>query len=91
MDETRKLTLKKPVRFGEDTISVLEFREPEGADWRGLVMRTDGVIDMDTMMTLASRLSGQPPSVIDRLKGRDFSDTLAIVGGFIGGGQGTGK
>lgn len=90
-EETKTLPLKKPIAYGEDKITELVFREPEAGDFRGLVLRTDKAVDMDTMLTLAGRTSGQPPSVIDRVKGKDLMKMLAIVGGFIGGGPETGK
>lgn len=86
MNEVKKITLQKPIRFGDDVIAELDLREPTAGDFRGLVMRTDGAIDMDTMLTLAGRSCGHPPSVIDKLGCADLMQVLAVVGGFIGGG-----
>lgn len=68
--------LNHPVKHGDETITELVFkRRPVGRDSRGIQMtRLD---DGDTLVPLISRLTNNPPSLIDRL---DLEDLIACGG-----------
>lgn len=79
MDDFMVIPLTKPIKFGEETISELKLREPEGKDFRQLKSMNPFAM----MLELATAISGVPDSVIDRL---NAADTLAVcekVGSFF--------
>lgn len=87
MSERIKIKLSYPVQFGSETIHELELRRPKAKDLRGLPLK----MEMDHMLTLCGRVSGQPDSVINEL---DFDDTMKVVevlGNFIGSSLPTGS
>lgn len=84
------LTLATPVAYGSETITSLVFaRKPVAKDLRGI--RLSELDKGDHLITLASRLTGQPPSVIERLEMADTMACLEVVSGFLPGGPRTGS
>lgn len=75
--------LKTPIEFGSKTITELTFRQGRMSDLKGIVL--DGKsIPMDALLALASRMSGQPSAVIDRIDGDDVGEVLALALDFFG-------
>lgn len=81
-----KIKLTTPIQHGSETISELELRAPKAKDMRGMPLK----MEMDDMLTLASRCTAQPPSVIDELSFDDLTAVMETIGGFIGRGRQTG-
>lgn len=75
--------LKHPIALGSQTIEELTFRPVTGKDMRRLPM-IDG-LEMDAILTLAGRLSGQSDPVIDKLTGEDLEEVISLVSGFMPG------
>lgn len=82
-----KIKLTTPIQYGTETISEFELRAPKAKDMRGLPLK----MGMDDMLTLASRCTAQPPSVIDELAFDDLTAVMEAIGNFIGGGRLTGS
>lgn len=86
----KTVKLRSPIQFGKDQlIEELTFRPPTAKDFRRLAIVSG--YEMDTVLTLAGRLSGQPDAVIDKLTGGDLEEVIAIASGFMPGSQSTGK
>lgn len=82
MSDPVTLKLKHPIEFGKDKlIEELTFRRGRMGDLKGLVLREDS-IPWDAILTIASRMSGQPTQVIDRLDEDDVGEVTAIAVGF---------
>jgi hypothetical protein len=78
--------LRKPIEVGSQTITELTFRELSGKDLRKLPPGNE----MDKLLALAARLSGQNDVVIDRLTGDDLGEVIEVVNSFTPGGRTTG-
>ena len=85
MSEPKKITLTKPVQFGQKEITELSFREPRAGDFWNLPIEKQTVGDI---MMLASLLCAQPPAVLQKLEIADMEQVLTITGGFIAAGLG---
>lgn len=83
---TKKIPLNDPIQHGSETITALELRKPKARDMRGMPLE----MGMDDMLTLASRCTAQPPSVIDELSFDDMTKVFEAIGGFIKPGLQTG-
>lgn len=84
-----KITLKRPVIHGSETIAELTLREEVVAgDMRGLPMRDPP--HWDDLLKIAGRLAAQPDSVMARLSFADTSKVIEVVAGFMGAGLETG-
>lgn len=86
-DNVVKLTAV--VKNGTDTIDKLTFRAPTVAEIRklGLPMIFHGedlCVNTDVAAKYASLLSGEPPSVIDKLSIPDFTLVIGKVCSFFG-------
>lgn len=81
--------LKTPIQFGSQLIEELSFRAPTGKDFRRLPIVSG--LELDTVLVLAGRISGQPDAVIDKLTGDDLEEVISLVSGFMPGSQQTGK
>lgn len=82
---TETLKLQYPVKWGDDTVSHLEFRRLKAKDLRGLP-KDEGAQAQE----LVCRSTGQPPSLIGDLDLADFRAAGDIVAGFLGNSQATG-
>jgi hypothetical protein len=89
MSEPVTIKLRTPIQLGTETIEELVFRPPTGKDFRRLQTQTG--YEIDTVLALAGRLSGQPVPVIDKLSGDDLTEVFAIVSGFMPAGRPTGR
>ena len=83
------VVLKRPVEFGSKTIERLELREGRLADLKGI--KVGGELPIDTLTTIVSRMSGQPPQVIERLNAADAGEVNAIALDFYGRCLGAGR
>jgi hypothetical protein len=81
-----KIVLRKPIKFGEETIMELELRDPKAKDFRKFPMQPT----MGDILDLAGHLAGQPKQVIDELGVKDMTEVLEIVGAFFPSGPETG-
>lgn len=83
----RLIALQAPIKSGSEVISQLVFKGPlKGKHMKGLPL----VLHYDHLLTLAGRLCGQPPHVMDELSGPDLMTTLEVVSSFLPFGQKTG-
>jgi hypothetical protein len=89
MSDPRTVKLRVPIQFGSETIEELAIRRPKAKDLRRLSLK-DGA-ELDMVLTLTSRLTGQPDGVIDQLEGADLVEVLEIVAGFLPSGPRTGS
>lgn len=88
MAEPRRVKLREPIRFGSEVVEELVIRAATAKDCRRLPMVSG--YEFDSILILASRLSGQPDAVIDKLGGDDLEEVIEIVSGFMPGSRGTG-
>lgn len=89
MNENGKITLKllRPIQHGSETISELVLREPKAGDFKTLPANpTTGDI-----LRVLSRISNQPPSVIDELSMVDLTEVTKVFGDFFPNGPKTGE
>src|SRR5262245_29056812 len=73
-----------PVQVGDDrVVSELRFRAGRFGDLKGLAMSFGAdrrmPVQFDDLMTIASRLSGEFPHVIERLEGEDLGEVMQIA------------
>ncbi len=70
--------LKIPIEFGQETIRQLELRRGRMGDLKGI--RLSGTdLPADSLMLVASRMSGQPLGVIERLDADDAGAVSEVV------------
>ncbi len=81
------LTLKEPIAFGSDVIHELILMPLKAKHLRGLPAE----LDMDALLTLAGRLTGQPPKVMDELCMADFQALMEAIACFLDGGLKIGR
>ena len=80
-DRFTTYTLQFPVEYGDQVITELKIRRPQGKHLRGL--KLGALEDLETMLDLLGSLSGQPPQVIDILDGQDVMAALEVLGDFL--------
>jgi hypothetical protein len=82
MAEPTVIRLKHPIEFGKDrVIEELAFRRGRIGDMKGLDLREDS-IPWNAIIAIASRLSGQPTQVIEKLDEEDAGEVVSLVTGF---------
>lgn len=86
------VTLRDPVKFGDETVTRLEWRKPTGADIIacGHPLRIDFssdppsiTLDEKKMAAMMSVLYRQPPSFIARLGPNDWTTAAWAIAGFF--------
>lgn len=82
-------TLKEPIEFGSETITVLEFRKPKARDLLDIPLSGDQRVR--GVLQLAGRLCGQPQRVMEEMSIEDFMEVSSIIDGFTPLGQSTGQ
>lgn len=77
-----KLTV--PIKRGEDTIEVLELREPTAKDIKvlGFPITGEKRVDAAVVYDYIERLAAIPPSTVDQISASDFIGLMALVLGF---------
>jgi hypothetical protein len=78
--------LEEPIQFGSRTIDELTLRKPKAKDMRQFPLNPQ----MGDMLDLASRLAGEPTSIIDELSVQDMTRVVEVIGDFLGASQATG-
>ncbi len=80
--ETQEVKLGDPIQFGSEKIEALTFRKAKAKDFRDMPLNPK----VGDMLDIASKLSGQPPSVIDMLSPADMAEVMKIMGELMGDG-----
>lgn len=75
MDNCFKLT--NPIKWGNEIISELVFREIVAKDLRSIKLSS---MQFGDILDLAAKLSGHPPSVLDQLSMADVTGVVQNVG-----------
>ncbi|MEO1700324.1 MAG: phage tail assembly protein [Planctomycetota bacterium] len=78
------LTLRKPIKFGSETISELRFREAIGKDMDELPAG-GGDITMGAFRRIGARLCGRSPAELDGLHPKDALEVVRITDQLLGG------
>lgn len=86
--EQKVYKLKKPIEWGEETITQLEFKVPTIGDIKFMKL-TDPTLD--DILKLGSKLSGQPQKMIEALSIADGMAVAELLGNFLGASQKTGE
>lgn len=73
----KSIKLEHPVKFGDETITQLDFEECRA---KHLMDMSLSEMKMSDMFKIASNLSNYPLSVIGELKPKDLSKVLDYVG-----------
>lgn len=76
------IELKHPIDRGGQRISKIEMKRGNGAVLKG--MKIGGELPMDQLFTIASRLSGQFPDVIEKLDPEDLGEVTSVALDFYG-------
>ncbi len=79
----RVVTLSHPIEWGSEQVTTLSFRRGKAGDMKGIKVVADG-IDSDSLILIASRMSGRPIELISKLDVDDAAEVLAIAMGFYG-------
>ena len=80
------ITLKKPIKHGEEVIAELELREPaKEIKVIGLPLNVmEGDVRTEIVHKYICALAALPPSVVDQLSARDFVAAMEVVMDFFG-------
>lgn len=78
MDITYKL--KKPYKFGEQTVTEYKIKKPKAKDIRNITF-VEG--QTGPLLTLLANLSGESDSSVDELEMEDVVELVKIVGNFM--------
>lgn len=74
------IELAFPIEFGGKTITQINMRRGTLGTLRGI--KVSSVMPIDDLITIASRLSGQPVAVIERLDGEDAKEVIGHAANF---------
>lgn len=85
---TIEITLSQPIEWGGESIAVLRLRRPKAKDFRTL---KNMELPFSMMLDFAAELSDLPSAAIDLLDVDDVPKLVAVISGFLGTSQGTGK
>jgi len=73
--------LQFPVEYGDELITELKIRRPQGKHLRKL--KLNALEDVEVVLDLLASLSGQPPQVIDLMEGQDIMAVMEVMGDFL--------
>ena len=79
--------LTKPLQHGTETIDVLTLREPTAREIKkyGLPVNVaESSVDTNVVFQYVVELAALPPSVVDQMSARDFTEAIKVVAGFFG-------
>lgn len=76
-----RIQLSYPIEFGSETISTIELRRGRLGDLKGI--KIDGMPSFDQLALVASRMSGKPLPVIERLDAEDAHEVVQCVLAFF--------
>lgn len=78
------ITLKKPVRYGDQLLTFLELREPTAGDLRRLSDLMECLANPFRMaLALAAAVTGIPDKVLDRLSLEDIGEVAKYLNPFV--------
>lgn len=81
MENKASLKLGNPIKFGEEFVSEIGFREPKAKDiWN--LMDNDG-LKTSTILELAQKLSSKPKVLFEELSIADTFKVIELVSGFF--------
>ena len=90
MAEKITVELKKPIQFGSELITKIEFfKEIKAKHLRDMPMSNE--MKWGDFLTVAQKISDRPPSVFDELSFEDLGQIANIVGEALGAGGKTGN
>lgn len=87
MSDGAVLKLKRPLKWGDETITELVFQEPKGKHLRKLPAEPN----TGDILNLGAQLCGQPTALIDELHAGDAGEVCKVVGKLLSDGLETGK
>ncbi len=76
--DTQKIILERPIAFGVETVTCLNFREPKAGDMRNI----KSVDQYGVVMDIATRLCDRG-ELIDMLEAPDVDQVFNLVTGFL--------
>lgn len=83
MNEQEKVVrLSEPITIGSKTVTELKVQKLKAKHLRGIKVGYDG-IDADTLLDLASKITGELPAVIDELSVEDLVALGAAIADFL--------
>jgi len=88
----KTLNLKEPVEFGNEVVSVLNFRSPKAKDFRHIKPASMADLSIGDLLDFAGKLSGKAPEFMDKLGYDDMHEALNMATDFLSGkvgGQGS--
>ena len=74
-----EFALSVPVQFGSESVDRITLQPPKGKHIRDMPLEPG----IGYMMTIASRISGRPPSFFDEMAAEDVTELSAVVSGFL--------
>lgn len=78
------ITLKKPIRYGDQLLTFLELREPTAGDLRRLGDLSEGLSNPFRLgLELAAVQTGIPDKVLDRLSLEDLGEVVKYLNPFV--------
>ena len=77
------LKLRTPVEMGSERITEITFQRPKGKHLKKIGTEVNG----ETVMTIASKISGHPPMLFDELDVFDWRKVGEVIGDFLDDGQ----
>lgn len=83
------IPLSTPIQFGSTVVESLSLRRGKLGDIKG--MKLEASMQLDQLLLIASRMSGQPVGVIEMLDVDDAGKVMEIVLDFFGRCLGTGR
>lgn len=80
-----KVTLTKPLAWGNETITEIALRRPTAGNLRGIKLTAISELDVTTIITLVPRLSLTPlaPDALNALDPADLLSLCVAVAGFF--------
>ncbi|KVZ18639.1 hypothetical protein WT88_29610 [Burkholderia stagnalis] len=87
MEDQKILTLRKPVKIGDETFTTLTLREPTAGELERATVAERG---LTVTINLISMVAGVPRQVVERITGRDLREAASFLEGFTEDGPTTG-
>lgn len=87
MDEQKVISLRKAIKFGEETYTSITLREPTAGEVKRSMDTGEG---MGQLVALISAVAAVPFQVVEKMGFRDFKEAAAYVALFTGDGPVTG-
>jgi hypothetical protein len=88
LPEQLTITLRKPIKLGDETVETLELREPTAGEFKKFAKLAPSD-PSGALVALISMVSGHAPPIIDRIGVRDMNAAGEYLMAFIGPSQPT--